>query len=430
MRTQKGASEQLRAELKRLRQRVAELEQAEVERKRAEEALQRSEEKFRIIFESIADAVAVTDLELKLTDINRAGVQMLGYSHKEELLGKSGFDIVSDKDRAKAIQDMSVTLASGCSGTLDYNFLSKDGAEIPSEYSVAVMRDSSGAPTGFVAVVKEFTERKQAEEALRVSEEKYRTILENIEEGYYEVDIAGNFTFFNDSMCRLLGYPEDELMGMNNRQYMDDENTKIAYQTFNAVYRTGEPAKAFGREVITKEGTRKFVEASVSLIRDSQGEPAGFRGIVRDITERKRVEEELIRVSNAVKMSTDSIVISDLDANIIDVNEATLKMYGTKDKKDLVGKNSFDLIVPEEREKALKGIKELVEKGYLKGREYHIITKDGGRIRVEMSTAIMKGADGKPIGFVAVSRDITERKQAEEAVGRSEEKYRSLVGNV
>jgi PAS domain S-box-containing protein/putative nucleotidyltransferase with HDIG domain len=132
-----------------------------------------------------------------------------------------------------------------------------------------------------------------------------------------------------------------------------------------------------------------------------------------NITERKWAEEELIRLSNAVKMSTDSIVISDLEAKIIDVNEATLKMYGTDDKEDLIGKSSLDLITPEDKERAFVGMQETLEKGYIKSREYRIITKDGSRIPVEMSAALMKDADSQPIGFMSVSRDITERKRAE-----------------
>jgi len=144
------------------------------------------------------------------------------------------------------------------------------------------------------------------------------------------------------------------------------------------------------------------------------------------ITERKRAEEELIRLSSAARMSTDSIVIGNLDGKIIDVNEATLKMYGTDDKRDLIGKNSFDLIAPEELEKALAGMKEVLEKGYVTSREYHIITKDGGTIPVEMSAAIMKDADGKPIGSVGISRDITERKKTEEALKETNMRYKLL----
>jgi len=135
-------------------------------------------------------------------------------------------------------------------------------------------------------------ERKQAEEALRESEEKYRTILESIEQGYYEVDIAGNFTFFNDSMCKILGYSKDELMGMNSRQYTDNETAKKVYEVFNRVYTTGRPNKIFDEEIIRKDGTKRHVEASVSLMKDSEDRRTGFRGIMQDITERIRTEQE------------------------------------------------------------------------------------------------------------------------------------------
>jgi len=130
-------------------------------------------------------------------------------------------------------------------------------------------------------------------EMVRQSEKKYRNILENIEDGYYEVDIAGNFTFFNNSTCRILGYSADELMDKNNREYVDDENAKKIFKVYNEVYRTGIPIKAFDWELIRKDGSRCFVETGVSLITDSNNVKTGFRGIARDITERKRAEEEL-----------------------------------------------------------------------------------------------------------------------------------------
>ncbi|MDP2845323.1 MAG: PAS domain S-box protein, partial [Candidatus Methanoperedens sp.] len=135
----------------------------------------------------------------------------------------------------------------------------------------------------------------------------------------------------------------------------------------------------------------------------------------------KMVEErtkEIKKLSDAVRASTDSIVISDPDAKITDVNEAALKMYGTDDQTDLVGKSTFDLFAPEDREKAAAGMKEAMEKGYIRNREYQVVIKDGSKIPVEMSASLMKGTDGEPIGFVGISRDITERKKAEEALER------------
>jgi PAS domain S-box-containing protein len=134
---------------------------------------------------------------------------------------------------------------------------------------------------------------KRRKEVPYPSEEKYRTILNSIEEGYYEVDLAGNMTFFNDSMCKIVGYARDELMGMNNRRYMSEETSKKVYQTFNEVYRTGIPTKALDWELIRKDGTRRYLAISVSLSRDSNGQPIGFYGITRDVTERKQAEEQL-----------------------------------------------------------------------------------------------------------------------------------------
>lgn len=134
--------------------------------------------------------------------------------------------------------------------------------------------------------------RETSEKALRESGEKYRTILHNIEEGYYEVDLAGNVIFFNDSLCKLFGYSKKELMGMNNRQLMTEEMAKRVYQTFYEVYRTGIPAKEFDWELTRKDGTKRFIEASISLMRDPKDQPVGFYGIARDITERKQAEEQ------------------------------------------------------------------------------------------------------------------------------------------
>ncbi len=126
---------------------------------------------------------------------------------------------------------------------------------------------------------------------IQESEEKYRTILESIEEGYFEVDLAGRLTFFNDSICKILGYSRKELMGMGNRDYTDSETAARMYKAFNETYRTGTPANIIDYRIIRKDGGTRSLELTASLLKHSSGEPAGFRGVVRDVTERKHAEE-------------------------------------------------------------------------------------------------------------------------------------------
>ena len=159
-------------------------------------------------------------------------------------------------------------------------------------------------------------ERKEAEEALRESEEKYRNILESIKEGYYETDIAGNFAFLNESFCSISGYSKDELMGASYRQYTNPKNIQRVYETFNKVYITGEPIEGFGWEIMRKDGGIRYIEVSVSLKRDSEGHRVGFRGIVRDITGLKRAEKERKRLEARLQQAQKMEAIATLAGGI------------------------------------------------------------------------------------------------------------------
>jgi PAS domain S-box-containing protein len=136
-------------------------------------------------------------------------------------------------------------------------------------------------------------ERKKAESALKASEEKYRTILESIEEGYYEVDFEGYFVFANDALSKILGASKIDLRFMNLWDFMDDENAERVYKTFMECRRTGKPVKAFDCEFNINAATA-YIEASVSLLGDSRGLPIGYRGVLRDRTEKKKMELDLI----------------------------------------------------------------------------------------------------------------------------------------
>lgn len=158
-------------------------------------------------------------------------------------------------------------------------------------------------------------EQKRAEEALRKSEEKYRAIIENIEEGYYEADISGNFRFFNDSFAKICGYTRDEMLGINYRQFVDEEDAKKIFEIFNSVYSAGGPSRTFDWEPVRKDGSKCSLETSLSLILDSEGQPIGFRGIIRDITERKQLEEELVKHRNHLEQAVQERTAELLKAN-------------------------------------------------------------------------------------------------------------------
>jgi PAS domain S-box-containing protein len=138
-------------------------------------------------------------------------------------------------------------------------------------------------------------ERKKMREILRENEEKRRVILEDIEEAYYETDIDGKFTFVNNSMCNSLGYARKELIGRKYWHLVDETTVKMLSAAVDISYKKNEPIKMLDMEVIRKDGTKLIYETSVSVIRDTEGTLIGFRGISRDVTKRRQMEDALKR---------------------------------------------------------------------------------------------------------------------------------------
>lgn len=176
--------------------------------------------------------------------------------------------------------------------------------------------DESDNLNGAVCIISDVTDHKKVEEAIRKSEEKYRTIIENIEEGYYEVDLAGNFIFANDPEAKTLGYSMEELIGMNYCNYTELETSKRVYEVFNQVYKTGKSIKDFSFDVIRKDGEKRSIEVSVSLIKDSEGKPIGFRGISRDVTERKHAEAKMTALQEQLRQSQKMEAIGQLAGGV------------------------------------------------------------------------------------------------------------------
>ncbi|MBI5064303.1 MAG: PAS domain S-box protein [Desulfatitalea sp.] len=260
-------------------------------------------------------------------------------------------------------------------------------------------------------------DRKRSEEALLRSEEKYRTILETIEESYWEVNLEGDFTFFSPSLCRLLKFTPDELMGMNYRDYVSPAVAKRVYQMFNKIFITGRSVRLSDFEHLAKDGTRILSEMSVALRRDPQGNPIGFKGISRDVTERKTAEQALLeseqRYRTVLEANPDPIVVYDMQACVIYFNPAFSEVFGW-DLKACTGKR-IDGFVPEDRRAESRQMAAQIVAGRsFSGIETQRLTKSGVLVPVSISGAVYKDAAGQPVGSIITMRDIREKKKMEQ----------------
>ncbi|MGD0022153.1 MAG: PAS domain S-box protein [Smithellaceae bacterium] len=259
--------------------------------KQAEINARQSEERFRAIIDTIPDSYSEQDLKGNNIYFNDAYVDSIGYSPEE--LHNLNYREYMDKENAELISRIYNTVFKTGKPlkNVELQRISKKGIKSLVELSVSLVRDNQGNATGFHTISRDITERRKKEDALKQSEERYRTIIDTIADAYYEVDLAGNTTMFNEAYLKLYEYSMEEMQGKNYRTYVDKEHAEIAYWVFHQVFKTSHPTKKMEWEIIAKSGEKKQVELSVSLIRDANGKPAGFRGIISDITDRRKAEE-------------------------------------------------------------------------------------------------------------------------------------------
>jgi len=265
-------------------------------------------------------------------------------------------------------------------------------------------------------------------EETKIQQDRYRVLIEDVADGFYEVDLQGNFRFFNNALCRIFRYPRAEIQDRNFTEFMDEDNARIAYEAFNRIYRTGSGIVDIKWEIARKDGEKRHLEISANLIVDEDGQPIGFRGIARDVTDRVSAQQalkesetcalELSQTSRRAEQRyraflnflPDPVFVFNMDHTVSFLNPAFEKVFGWT-LAELEGKIIPSFVPEEMKEHTRRGIKQLFEEKVLHGFETKRMTKDGRVLDIVIDGAIFYDEDQQPAGQVITLRDVTREKR-------------------
>ncbi len=400
------------------------------EKRNAENALRESENRYRTIFDNTGTAMMIVEEDTTISLANTEFERLTGY-RRQDVEGKKSwteFAVKEERERLLALHRLRRVDTVAAPAKYECHAIGQSGIVKDLILNVAMIPGTKKSVASFLDI----TERKRSEEALRESEEKYRDILESINDAYFEVDLQGNFTFCNKVMPKSMGYSHEELVGKNFRTIMDPENAEIVKRHFNHVYLQNIRGKVISYRVLRKDGTVAHAETSFSLKKDKDGRPTGFRGIARDVTERRQAEEALreseIRYQSIFENTGTGVLIVEEDMTISFANAEFEKLTGYK-RQEVEGKRKWtDFVDPSDLERMIeqhrlrRSDKNLAKRSY----EFRLVHRDGRRRDAYLTVDIIPGTSRS----VASLMDISERKQAEEALRESEKKYRSVIENI
>jgi PAS domain S-box-containing protein len=267
-----------------------------VARMRAERALIESEERFRLAFEYSAAGMALSDPSMKLLRVNVAYCQMVGYSAEELLeLGVAGITHQDD------LADERANFQAAYSGeknafSCDKRYLHKNGNVVWAHISAALLRDAQGEPSFIIAQIIDITERKRVEQALRLSEERFRHLAEGVADIIWTTDAKDRFTYCTPAVYNILGYTQDEILHQNRQKLMYQDEAEYTDVSLQQLLKKRQAYRDIEFRALHKDGREVVLESSADPVFDHSGAFAGFHGIDRDITVWKQAQAERERL--------------------------------------------------------------------------------------------------------------------------------------
>ncbi len=349
--------------------------------------------------------------------MNPAHARFYGYDSPEELIGKSWRLLYDEEELIRFEREIMPEFIRKGNFRGVTRGKKKDGSTYPQEISLTALEDG-----GLICIVRDITEQKNIEDALRESEERFRTLAAYIQDPVLILDFDGSVQYANNAAFRFVGIPPSlDVSSENIATFIAPESQEKALADLEKVRVSGGPLIAEYR-MRTAQGEIKWVEAVGTRVSWNKTD----RDLValRDITSRKQAEEELRLKDNAIESSINAIAIGDLSGNLTYVNPAFLSIWGYEDRNEVLGRSAISFwIVEDEAQQVFEEIHATGKwSGQMTGRK-----KDGTSIQVQLSGNLIRGASGEPVAMMSSFIDITDQKRIEKALRQSEQKFRSMV---
>jgi len=307
---------------------------------------------------------------------------------------------------------------------IDHRIVRPDGSERIVHEQAEISFDELGNPVRMIGTVQDITERKRAEEALHESEERFRTTFTYAVTGMAQAGLGGRFLQVNPSLCEMLGYSEQELLSLHFQDITHPDDLASSLELVRQLLAGQTDSFQMEKRYLHKDGHVVWGQLSVSLVRDARGRPLQSVVEIQDITERKRVEEELRkseeRYRDLFENANDILYTHDLRGNFTSINKAGERLCGYP-RDETLKLNIAQIVAPECLSQVRENLADKLSSG-LEATTYEleVICKDGSRLPVEVHTRLIYEA-GRPVGVQGIARDISERKQAEAEHHRLEE---------